>query len=511
MEPGNQPAIDIPPDLAPYILPGERIINLEYITSPFLTSTPSDLHELYRLAQAKVKNELYEFNPPLASLAFETDVDTSPELHRYETLFGRDSLRVAMDLMSIFPQLARTTLLALATYQGTVTHAEREEEPGRIPHEIRNADDQVAKRLTVGLGWEWPYYGSIDATPEFIRTLYTYHNRSSKDEDFFKQEYTDKDGVKHTMADAFTNAVDWLLFRMNSNTEGLLESKTTLPHGIENQVWKDSWDSYFHQDGKMANHQQGVASIEVQRLAYDALLDAGHVYEDNFAQPDKAEEVRAKAAQIKETIFAHFWTPEKGGYFALGTDRDEAGRLRQLAVRTSNMGHLLHSRLLVGDNPQIITYREAIVRQLFSPEMFTPSGIRTLASDEVRFRPGAYHNGSVWLWDTHLIARGLRRHGYHHLSNLLSEQLFNVVDVTHAFPEFIRGDGSLTPTPNNRIVDVWDNTYQRVNRIEQPPQQVQAWSVAAILALKHYNRSVSNRPEPPVGDFEQEILRQINT
>jgi glycogen debranching enzyme len=312
------------------------------------------------------------------------------------------------------------------------------------------------------------------------------------------------------MADALMSAVDWLLSRTNNNPEGLLESKTTLPHGIENQVWKDSWDSYFHKDGQLANHDKGVASIEVQRLAYDALLDAAHVFEKELHHPDKAKEVRARADQIRQSIFAHFWTSNKGGYFVLGTDRDTNGKLRQLEVRASNMGHLLHSRLLVGNDPQIVAYREAIIRQLFSPEMLAPSGIRTLASNEVRFRPGAYHNGSVWLWDTHLIAKGLRRHDYLRLANVLSDRLLAVVDATHAFPEFVRGDNSPRPTLNNRIVDVWDDTYQRVNRIEQPPQQVQAWSVAAILALKHYKRHASSDPMPEPSSFEQSILRQIS-
>jgi len=510
MKRSSQAAIEPPQDIAAYILPGERIINIEYIISPPLASTPSALDELYRLARAKVKNKLYEFNPPLASLALETDRVLSPELHRYETLFARDSLRVAIDMIPLFPQLTRTTLMTLASFQGTTTHHGSEEEPGRIPHEMRDASDPVARRLSTGLGWEWPYYGSVDATPEFIRTLFTYQSRLPKNDNFLQQKFTDKDGIVRTIADAFNKAVDWLLYRTNSNPEGLLESKTSLSLGIENQTWKDSWDAYFHSDGRIANHTQGVASIEVQRLAYDALLDAAHLYDKVLHQPDKARIVRAKAKQIRQAIFTYFWTPDHGGYFVLGTDRDDSGKLRQLAIRTSNMGHLLHSRLLVGKSPRIIAFREAIIRQLFSPEMLTPSGIRTLASNEIRFRPGAYHNGSIWLWDTHFIAKGLRRHGYYHLGNLLSERLLGIVDATHAFPEFVRGDNTPQPTLNNRVVDVWDSTYGRANRIEQPPQQVQAWSVAAILALEHYNKTSSPIDKQIPLAVEQEILRRLH-
>jgi glycogen debranching enzyme len=509
MESDQKAPISIPTDLAPYILPGEHITNIQYFVDPPPTRAPSGLRELYRLARAKVDNKLYKFNPPLASLTLESDTLLPSQLRLYEALFGRDSLRVAMDLLSIFPQLTRTTLLTLASYQGATAYAAREEEPGRIPHEIRDDEDRVAQKLTEEFGWEWPYYGSVDATPEFIRTLAAYNNRSSKTASFLDEKFTDKHGTQRTMFDAFDSAVDWIIARTDANPEGLLESKAAIPLGIENQMWKDSWDAYFHRDGQMANHRHGVASIEVQRLAYDALLDAAHLYEKVRHMPDKAKIAKARAEQVRQSIFKYFWTPERGGFFVLGTDRDDSGALRQLAVRSSNMGHLLYSRLLAGNDPQIVAYREAIVRQLFSPEMLTPSGIRTLASDEVRFRPGAYHNGSVWLWDTHFIAKGLRRHGYFDLANILSERLFSVIDATHAFPEFVRGDGSTTPTLNKRIVDIWDDTNKRYNRIEQPAQQVQAWSVAAILALKHYNRHSSHEPTSP-SDFEQSILQTIS-
>ncbi|MNL40320.1 Amylo-alpha-1,6-glucosidase [compost metagenome] len=148
------------------------------------------------------------------------------------------------------------------------------------------------------------------------------------------------------------------------------------------------------------------------------------------------------------------------------------------------MGHVLNSRLLEGDEPHIVRMREAIVRQITSPELLTPNGIRTLASDEVRFRPGAYHNGSIWLWDTHHIAKGLRRHEYHEIADEIDRRLLNVVTVTKIFPEYIRGDDSSTPTINTQTIVLWDETYQRNNQLEQPPQEVQAWTVAAILAIK---------------------------
>lgn len=148
------------------------------------------------------------------------------------------------------------------------------------------------------------------------------------------------------------------------------------------------------------------------------------------------------------------------------------------------MGHALNSRLLEDQTPESARMRDALIHQLSSPELLTPSGIRTLASDEVRFRPGAYHNGSIWLWDTHHIAKGLRRHGYHEFADELDRRLLHVVNVTKIFPEYVRGDDDPVPCINTQTIVVWDESRERKNQIEQPPQEVQAWTVAAILAIK---------------------------
>jgi len=502
----NSPENDSPQEhlqeFAHILLPGESIIDIEKIPQSEPTRDPSALRELYRLAR---RDKLGKFNPPWASLALENEKDESENLHLYEALFGRDSLRVAVDVLPAYPELTRATILALAGDQGVESNIYREEEPGRIPHEVRDASDPIATRITKELGWQWPYYGSIDATPEYIRTIAQYcaevpNGVSFLDEQFIHHQTGERVSVK----DSFDQAVDWLVGRLDSNAEGLLEYKTAIPKGIENQSWKDSWDSYFHKDGTMANHEQGIASIEVQRVAYDALLDAAELSQD----PAKEKEFLDRAEKLKSTILTEFWVDDDGGYFALGTDRDEAGALRKLKTKTSNMGHLLHSRLLTGDDPKLKKYREAIVRQVMSPAMRTNYGIRTLANDEVRYRPAAYHNGSIWLWDTHVIAQGLRNHGYNSLADTIDIGLLNTINESKAFPEYIRGDSIDEPLLNTEVVDIWDEAYQRTNRLEQPPQMIQAWSVAAALSIKLRNGS-RHEPAEPIDEFEREILASI--
>lgn len=487
-----------------YLLKGETVIPEKTIHHPrrYFDKTPSSLEQMIRLTGSASPRYIGEKGPSVAALPLESLKKRSrrlpglkllrpsptpppPEhLRLYEVVFGRDSLRVAIDLISSYPELARSTTLRLAQLQGVTYNTEREEEPGRILHEARDKDDKRAQQISEQLGWEWPYYGSVDATPEFVRTLAAYCRRTEENYKFLSTRYTDRAGQERDMAYALDMALEWILNRLDSNNEGLLEYKSVLPRGIENQVWKDSPDAYHHADGTMANHNQGIASIEVQVTTYDALLDAAELYERMYGDNEQAETFRQRAAQLKRAIFDLFWTEDKDGYFVLGTDRDDDGNLRQLKVRTSNMGHVLNSRLLEGDDPELLHKREAVIRHILSPEMLNISGIRTLANDEIRFRPGAYHNGSVWLWDTHHIAKGLRRHGHADAANELDRRMLHVVEVTKLFPEYVRGGNDLLPRINEHTIVVWDESMQREMTVEQPPQEVQAWTVAAILAIK---------------------------
>ncbi len=472
----------------PYLLEGESLHG-PIIDHPLriFTKAPSSTEQLLRLTRATRTAEIGRTGPSLAALA----LDDAPEhLRLYEAVFGRDSLRVAIDLIPSYPELARSTILTLARLQGVTYNDSREEEPGRIVHEARSRFDAVGRKISRERGWGWPYYGSVDATPEFIRTLAAYIKLSEENHAFLGEQYLDRDEKEQTIAYALDMALGWIAQRRAQNNEGLIEYKSLLPLGIENQVWKDSWDAYHHSDGTLADHTQGITSIEVQVTTYDALIDAAEIFGDIFDDQQRSAALLSEAETLKQSILKHFWTDDKGGYFVLGTDRDPNGRLRQLKVRTSNMGHVLHSRLLEGDDQNIKNQRESVVTQLLSPEMHCKSGVRTLASDEYRFRPGAYHNGSVWLWDTHHIAKGLRRHQYTDAADMLDQGVLDVVNTTRIFPEYVRGEQDEIAI-NQQTVVLWDETYQRKNYIEQPPQEVQAWTVAAIRAIKARARGAS--------------------
>tara|TARA_B100000678_G_scaffold32687_1_gene24103 strand:+ start:884 stop:2353 length:1470 start_codon:yes stop_codon:yes gene_type:complete len=463
------------------LLEGERLISIVHHPLSPAAAPPSSIEQMMRLTHSDRSRDIGKNGPALASLALDPK-ETNEHLRLYEAVFGRDSLRVAGYLVERYPELAKQTVLRLAELQGVTYSTEREEEPGRIVHEARTDSDPQAKRLTQERGWQWPYYGAVDTNAEFIRTLYSYTIKT-EDSSFLSHTYTDRRGETHSISHALRSALDWIARKRLSNPEGLIEFKSVLPMGIENQVWKDSWDAYHHADGTLANHAQGIASLEVQVASYDALLDAASLYESYLDDPVYSAALHSQAEELRQSIVHHFWTEDKGGYFVLGTDRDNAGNLRQLKIRTSNMGHALNSRLLEGQDPESVRMRTATIAHITSPELRCASGIRTLASDEIRFRPGAYHNGSVWLWDTHYIAKGLRRHGKATVADSIDQALITVSNKTGMFPEYVRGEQERIAL-NEDSVRIWDEAAQRENLIEQPPQEVQAWTVAAILESK---------------------------
>jgi glycogen debranching enzyme len=296
----------------------------------------------------------------------------------------------------------------------------------------------------------YPYYGTVDATPHFISAaMLAIRSRPS-----FQGE----------VRQALDQAVAWLRRRLATDDLGLLSYQRVNPHGIANQIWKDSWDSMSHADGSIANHEGPTASLEAQALAYDALIEVGELH---------------AADQLAQSIEEHFWL---GDFYAIGVDRDPAtGAPRPLATRASNMGWLLRSRLLDGREDR----QRRIVELLFSDELLAESGVRTLSSREVRFRPRSYHNGTVWPHDNYLISLGLEHRGFVEEAQELRRRLASFCRATHGFPEFVSGGDPGDALLTKRIVDVYDTVNDRQNRIEQPPQEIVCWTVAAMVAIQH--------------------------
>jgi glycogen debranching enzyme len=445
------------------LLPGERIEAVEELDLRDPETMPDSLEELCKLTGVERPEEIGLNGPAVGARVTEENAGEAA-LRLFEVVFGRDSLTVAMVVGDLFPRLLETTVLYLAGLQGREFDALREEEPGRIAHEIRDVE-------TDGL-WGFPYYGSVDATPLFIRAAVRAVERRPA---FAAAPIPGRDA---TVRDSLEAAVDWLLRRLAEDDLGLLSHRRANPHGLENQVWKDSWDSMAHADGTICNHEAPVVSVEAQALAYDALVEA--------ASPHPAPTVLLDAAaRLERAVEEHLWLDDpEGGFYAIGVDRDpQSGAPRPLETRASNMGWLLGSRLL--DGAEHAPRRQRLVELLLSPEFLAEGGIRTLSARETRFRPRAYHNGNVWGYDNYLISLGLARQGFRDEAQELQRRLVASCRATHRFPEFVAGGEPGTELIAKRIVDVYDSRNGRVNRVEQPPQEIQGWTVAAMVAIEH--------------------------
>ena len=334
----------------------------------------------------------------------------------YVTLFGRDALSAAHQLLMVNPRPARLALERLASLQGTVINDWRDEEPGKILHEVRRGEMAGA-----GMVPHTPYYGSIDSTPLFL-IVYGQHLRWTGDVEFARR-----------LLPAAEAALNWIDEFGDLDGDGFVEYKTRSARGIRNQGWKDSFDSVVHADGRLA--EPPIALSEVQGYVYLAKMRMADVY-TALGDERKAEWLRASAHELRKRFNEAFWMEDEK-YFAGALDADK----RQVRTIVSNPGHVLYCDL-------VDTEKAAqVAKRLLAPDMFSGWGIRTMSKAAAAYNPMSYHNGSVWPHDNALIAAGLKRYGYARSGNRVATALFDA--AIHAdylrLPELFCGFTRRTP------------------------------------------------------------------
>jgi glycogen debranching enzyme len=391
-------------------------------------------------------------------------------------LFGRDSLLITELLQKRHPQLQENVVMALGAVQGIVYDDLSEEEPGRIAHEVREPDDPRGRELIEAGNWKFPYYGSVDATLIWLRTLATIALRNPL---ILEREVSGLSMWKRALA-----GTHWIMNRLETPS-GLIESNRKNPRGIQNQVWKDSGDSYMHADGTLAIGDS-TASIETVGETYDALLAAAKIHQmyptRDWAYSSK--ELVSKAESLRVKLLDLMWL---GDRFALGTERDSDGVQRPFDSQASNQGRLLDSRILVGH--EFSSYRSAIAEAVTDPALLGEAGLRTLSTSHVSYRPGGYHTGSAWPMDGVFTARGLAAHGFVRESALIATRIRQAIESIGGYPEFFRGDapdhGLITMSVAN-VIREDSNGENSMNRIIQPPQIMMGWTIGAYAWISDH-------------------------
>jgi len=299
----------------------------------------------------------------------------------YGTLFGRDSIIAALQMLAYQPQIAEQTIHLLAKYQGSKTDDWRDEQPGKILHELRRGELANLNEIP-----QTPYYGSVDSTPLFL-ILVGEHANWTGDLSLFRDIRTNIERALHWIDNCCHEANGRYLFYSSKSSKGL-----------GNQGWKDSGDSIMNADGSLA--QPPIALVEVQGYVYRAKLLIADLY-GRAREDSTAVRLRQEAEDLKSQFNRDFWIDEKQ-FYAIALQKEN----RPAAVITSNPGQALWTGII--DDSKAA----AVVRQLTSDDMFSGWGIRTLCLQERRFNPIGYHVGTVWPHDNSIIAAGFRRYGF---------------------------------------------------------------------------------------------------
>ena len=279
--------------------------------------------------------------------------------------FGRDSLIASLQTLYVAPSRAKETLRTLAALQGRTVDPFREEEPGKILHEMR-----YGEMARLGDIPHTPYYGTVDATPLFVM-LFAETIRWTGDESLYRE-----------LLPNVQRALEWIEQWGDRDGDGLLEYTTQSAESVRivHQGWKDSHDSLHDVDGRSVTGS--VALVEVQGYvfaAYRWLAEVVALYGD----ASWAVDLRDRSDQVRRVVEDRFWLPEEG-YYAQALDEEK----RPVAAISSNPGHLLYCGLPSPERGRLVAAR------LRQPDLDSGWGVRTrrqhgdLQSDELPQRLG---------------------------------------------------------------------------------------------------------------------------
>ena len=236
--------------------------------APRLECDQDELKATYR--RSLVDLAALRFSPPIAggrSLP-------AAGLPWFMTMFGRDSIFTSLQALPFTPELAATTLRALGEWQGTALDDFRDEDPGRILHELRYGEMTAFEERPHS-----PYYGCADATPLYVVLLDEY------------ERWTGDTKLVRELEHEARAALKWIDEYADLQGNGYISYKRRNEKtGLENQCWKDSWDSISYSDGRLPGFPR--ATCELQGYAYDAKVRGARLARLVWKDPALADKLR---------------------------------------------------------------------------------------------------------------------------------------------------------------------------------------------------------------------------
>jgi glycogen debranching enzyme len=338
----------------------------------------------------------------------------------FMSTFGRDSIFTSLQVLPFVPELAAETLLELSALQGYHIDDFRDMEPGKISHEYRYGETAAFEEQPHS-----PYYGTADATPLYVVLLDEY------------ERWTGDAALVQRLEQVARAALGWIDAYGDLIGNGYIwYQRRNTKTGLENQCWKDSWDSISYHDGRLAGEPR--ATCELQGYAYDAKIRGARLAREFWNDPAFADCLEREAAALKQRFNRDFWVDDEE-FYALGLDPDG----NCVDALASNMGHLLWSGIVEASRAR------KIADHLLGQRLFSGWGVRTLATTEGRYNPVGYHVGTVWPFDNSIITWGLWRYGFRQEAGRIANA---ILDASQYFdgrlPEVIAGyDRDLTNYP----------------------------------------------------------------
>ena len=242
----------------------------------------------------------------------------------FMTMFGRDSIFTSLQALPFTPELAATTLRALGDWQGSRVDDFRDEDPGRILHEMRYGEMTAFEERPHS-----PYYGCADATPLYVVLL---------------DEYERWTGDTQARARARARGAGGAATGSTSTPTCRATATSRTSAATRRPAWRTSAGrtpgtrSPTATAGCPASRARPAscrATPTTRRCAAPGWRGSS-----GRTRPTPTGS-RQEAADLKRRFNRDFWV-EDGEYFALALDADG----NQVDALTSNIGHLLWSGIV---------------------------------------------------------------------------------------------------------------------------------------------------------------------
>ncbi|HVR98811.1 MAG TPA: glycogen debranching N-terminal domain-containing protein [Thermoanaerobaculia bacterium] len=372
----------------------------------------------------------------------------------YPALFGRDTLTAGWQAAFLdHGESLDASLTRLGRLQSDRVYDWRDEEPGRIPQQVRRGP---LARLDLN-----PFaasYADFASPLMFVVSLAHIY------------AWTGEKALLDRHWDTARRILDWARDHGDRDGDGYLEYQTRSPQGAQNQGWKDSGDAIVYEDGRTAPPPLGTCELQGYWFAAQQLM--------GFLAWFRGERGDAlawwqEASDLKER-FNRDWWMEDEGFPAMALDADK----RPVKSVGSNAGHCLACGIV--DDEHV----PRVVGRLFAPDLWSGWGIRTLSSAHPSYSPLSYHLGSVWAVENATIALGLRRYGFDVRAADIAEGMFALAQLypDDRIPECVGGFGRWeSPSPG---------AYPRANT-------PQTWNTSAFPLLLH--TLLGLQPMAPLG------------